>query len=155
MPHREHQTADRSHGRQGERHYVRAEMPNDFPEKDKWPGAAAIGMAVRVTEKSDGTTSGDTRYIISSRFLSGERFAEAVRYHWGIENSRHWVLDVTFGEDQCRTRNRRMANNLSWLRRFAISLLNRHPSKHRIKGKSDIAGWNNEFLMEVFTKQGV
>ena len=155
MPHREHQTTDRSHGRKDERHYVLAKMPKDFPEKDKWPGAAAVGMAVRVTEKPDGTTSGDTRYFISSRLVSGKRFAEAVRGHWGIENSLHWVLDVTFDEDQSRTRNRRMADNLSWLRRFAISLLKRHPSKHSIKGKSEIAGWNNEFLMEVLTKQGV
>ncbi len=155
MPHREHQTTDCSHGRKDERNYVLAKMPKGFPEKDKWPGATAIGMAVRVTQKPDGTISGDTRYFISSRLLSGKRFAEAVRGHWGIENSLHWVLDVTFGEDQSRTRNRRMADNLSWLRRFAISLLKRHPSKHSIKGKSDIAGWNNEFLMEVLTEQGV
>ena len=132
MPHREHQTTDSSHGRQDERHYVLAKMPHDFPEKDQWPGAAAIGMAVRITERPDGTTTGDTRYFIGSRFLSGRRFAQAVRGHWGIENSLHWVLDVTFDEDQCRTRNRHMADNLSWLRRFAISLLKRHPSKDSI-----------------------
>ena len=112
-------------------------------------------MAVRATERSDGTTSGDVRYFISSRYLSGKRFAQAVRGHWGIENSLHWVLDVTFDEDQSRTRERRMADNLSWLRRFAISLLKRHPSKHSIKGKSQIAGWSNEFLMEVLTAKGV
>jgi len=155
MPHRECQTTDNSHGRKDQRYYVLAKMPQDFPWKDKWPGVRAIGMAVRVTEKPDGTTSGDARYFISSRFLSGKRFAEAVRGHWAIENSLHWVLDVTFDEDQSRTRVRRMADNFSWLRRFAISLLKRHPSKHSIKGKSQIAGWNNEFLMEVLTEQGV
>jgi predicted transposase YbfD/YdcC len=68
------------------------------------------------------------RYYILSRFLSATRFAEAVRKHWGIE-SMHWVLDVTFGEDRTRTRERMLANNLSWLRRFAITLLKRHPEK--------------------------
>jgi predicted transposase YbfD/YdcC len=155
MPHREHQTSEKGHGRNDERCYVLAKIPPDFPLKDQWPGIKAVGMAVRVTEKSDGTTSGDTRYFISSRFLSGKRFAQAVRGHWGIENSLHWVLDVTFDEDQSRTRERRMADNLSWLRRFAISLLKRHPSKHSIKGKSQIAGWSNEFLMEVLTAKGV
>ncbi len=155
MPHREHQTSEKGHGRSDERYYVLAKIPADFPLKDQWPGIKAVGMAVRVTEKSDGTTSGDARYFISSRFLSGKRFAQAVRGHWGIENSLHWVLDVTFDEDQTRTRNRHMADNLSWLRRFAISLLKRHPSKHSIKGKSQIAGWNNEFLMQVLTAQGV
>ena len=155
MPHREHQTSEKSHGRKDERHYVLAKIPRNFPLKDEWPGVKAVGMAVRVTEKSDGTTSGDVRYFITSCYLSGTRFAQAVRGHWGIENSLHWVLDVTFDEDQSRTRKRRIADNLAWLRRFAISLLKRHPSKHSIKGKSDMAGWSNEFLMEVLTAQGV
>jgi predicted transposase YbfD/YdcC len=154
-PHRQHQTREKGHGRREERYYVLAKIPRHFPLKNAWPGAKAIGMALRLTENRDGTLSGDTRYFISSRYLSGQRFAQAVRGHWGIENSLHWVLDVTFDEDQSRTRNRHMADNLSWLRRFAISLLKRHPSNHSIKGKSQIAGWNNEFLMEVLTAQQV
>ena len=155
MPHRQHQTSEKGHGRKDERCYVLAKIPRDFPLKNQWPSVKAVGMAVRVTEQSDGTTSGDERYFIISRYLSGKRFAQAVRGHWGIENSLHWVLDVTFDEDQNRTRERRMADNLSWLRRFAISLLKRHPSKHSIKGKSQIAGWSNEFLMEVLAAKGV
>lgn len=155
MPHREHQTREKGHGRSDERCYVLAKIPRHFPLKGAWPGAKAIGMAVRITENSDGTTSGDARYFITSCYLSGKRFAQAVRGHWGIENSLHWVLDVTFDEDQNRTRKRRIADNLSWLRRFAISLLKRHPSNHSIKGKSEMAGWSNEFLMEVLTAQGV
>lgn len=154
MPHRQHQTTDKSHGREDERYYVLAKMPDDFPLKNQWPGLQAIGMAVRTTQRADGTTRGDVRYFISSAFLSGQRFAEAVRGHWAIENSLHWVLDVTFDEDRSRTRKRRMADNLSWLRRFAIGLLKRHPSEHSIKGKSRMAGWSNEFLMEVLTTQG-
>jgi predicted transposase YbfD/YdcC len=149
MPHRKHQTREKGHGRQDERYYVLAKIPGHFPFKEAWPGAKAIGMAVRLTTNRDGTLSGDTRYFISSRYLSGRRFAQAVRGHWGIENSLHWVLDVTFDEDQSRTRNRHMADNLSWLRRFAISLLKHHPSNESIKGKSEMAGWSNEFLMEV------
>jgi predicted transposase YbfD/YdcC len=153
--HRQHQTIEKSHGRIDDRCYVLAKIPRNAPWKDAWPGATAVGMAVRVTQKSDGTTSGDVRYFITSCYLSGARFAQAVRGHWGIENSLHWVLDVTFDEDQSRTRDRHMADNLSWLRRFAISLLKRHPSKHSIKGKSQIAGWSNEFLMEVLAAKGV
>lgn len=155
MPHRQYETSEQSHGRKDRRYYVLAKMPEDFPLQDQWPGAKAIGMAVRVTENSDGPTTGDARYFISSCYLSGQRFAEAVRNHWSIENSLHWVLDVTFGEDQSRTRNRRMADNLSWLRRFAVSLLKRHPAKESIRGKTRMAGWNNQFLMEVLMAQGV
>ncbi len=149
MPHRQHETYDKGHGRSDERHYVLVKIPEDFPLRKEWPSVKAVGMAVRTTVDRDSNTSGDVRYFIVSRFLSGKRFAQAVRGHWGIENSLHWVMDVTFDEDQSRTRDRHMADNLSWVRRFAISLLKRHPSKHSIKGKSEIAGWNNEFLMEV------
>ena len=154
IPHRQHQTSEKGHGRIDERCYVLAKIPSNASWKDAWPGATAVGMAVRMIEKSDGTTDGDVRYFITSCYLSGERFAQAVRGHWGIENSLHWVLDVTFDEDQSRTRERFAASNLSWLRRFAISLLKRHPSKHSIKGKSEMAGWNNDFLMQVLAAQG-
>ena len=154
-PHRQHQTTDTGHGRTDERHYVLTKLPQDSPLKRQWPGLAAVGMAVRTTRRADGTTTGDVRYFISSAFPSGRRFAEAVRGHWSIENSLHWVLDVTFDEDRSRTRKRRIADNLAWLRRFAISLLKRHPSDHSIIGKSRIAGWSNEFLMEVITAKGI
>jgi len=154
-PHRAHQTTERGHGRRDERHYVLAKLPAGSPLRDEWPGFESIGMAVRNTEQSNGVTSGDVRYFISSAFMRGKRYAEAVRSHWTIENALHWVWEVTFDEDHRRTRKRRIADNLSWLRRFAISLLKRHPSKNSIKGKSRIAGWNNDFLMEVFTAQGV
>ena len=154
VPHRRHETREKGHGRCDERYYYLAKLPHDFPLRKEWPSVKAIGMAVRMTEKGDGTMSEDVRFFIASRYLSGQRFAQAVRGHWGIENSLHWVLDVTFDEDQSRTRKRHMANNLSWLRRFAISLLKQHPSKHSIKGKSEMAGWNNDFLMQVLVAQG-
>jgi len=130
-------------------------VPQDASLRKEWPSVPAVGMAVRTTENSAGDTCGEVRYFIARRFRGGKRFAPALRGHWGIENSLHWVLDVTLDEDRSRTRKRRMADNLSWLRRFAISLLQRHPSNHSIKGKSDMAGGNNEFLMEVLTAHGV
>jgi predicted transposase YbfD/YdcC len=153
VPIRRYETHDKGHGRVDDRYYYLMKLPADFAFKKLWPGIKAIGMAIRVTEKSDGTTSDDIRYFIVSRYLSGKRFAQSVRGHWGIENSLHWVLDVTFNEDQCRAQERRMADNLSWLRRFAISLLKQHPSKDSIKGKSQIAGWSNDFLLQVLATQ--
>jgi predicted transposase YbfD/YdcC len=149
VAHRQHETKETSHGRTEERYYTLAKVPDDFPLKKQWPGLKAIGMAVRVTQTSDGRSSDELRYFICSRYFSGQRFAQAVRGHWGIENSLHWVLDVTFNEDQCRARQRRLADNLSWLRRFAISLLKQHPMQDSIKGKRQIAGWSNDFLLEV------
>jgi predicted transposase YbfD/YdcC len=94
------------------------------------------------------------RYYISSRYLSGKRFAEAVRGHWGIE-SMHWVLDVTFREDDSRTRQRTLGANLSWLRRFAVTLLKRHPAKDSLRGKMLRCGYNTDFLTEVLAATNV
>jgi predicted transposase YbfD/YdcC len=155
LPHRKHETSEQSHGRKDGRYYVLAKLPEDSPLSAQWPHLKAIGMAVRTMERADGTQNGDVRYFISSAFISGKQFAEAVRGHWAIENSLHWILDVIFHEDQSRTRKRRIADNLSWLRRFAIGLLKRHPANDSIKGKSRMAGWNNDFLMEVLLAKGV
>ena len=87
-----------------------------------------------MTRHADGSETDEVRYYILSRYLSGKRFSEAVRGHWGIE-SMHWVLDVNFREDDSRTREGTLGNNLSWLRRFAISLLKQHPQKESIIGK--------------------
>ena len=107
-------------------------------------------MAVRVTEHDDGRTSDDVRYYIVSRYTSGRRFAEAVRGHWGIENSLHWQLDVTFGEDQCRVRMGHADANLSLVRRAALSLLkNNHSRKIGVKNKRLNAAWDDTYLLEV------
>jgi iduronate 2-sulfatase len=62
------------------------------------------------------------------------RFATAVRGHWGIENTLHWCLDVTFREDESRLRDRRAADNVAWLKRFAISLFKQQTDKESIAG---------------------
>jgi predicted transposase YbfD/YdcC len=83
--------------------------------------------------------------------MRAEAFAQSVRSHWSIENSCHWVLDVTFDEDHHRTRHRRLASNLSWLKRTAITLIKQHPLKDSIRGKRQRAGWSNAFMLQVLT----
>ena len=112
----------------------------------------ALGYTLRLTQHPDGRETSDVRYYISSRYLSGKRFAEAVRGHWSIE-SMHWILDVTFREDDSRTRERTLANNLSWLRRFAVSLLKRHPVNDSLRGKMLRCGYSTDFLTEVLALQ--
>lgn len=153
LKHRNYQTDEHGHGRRDERFYFVARVPSDFAAGEEWPWIKAIGTAVRITTHPDGTQSDEVRYYMLSRFLSGKRFGEAVRSHWGIE-SMHWVLDVTFREDDSRTRERTLANNLSWLRRFAVTLLKRHPIEDSIRGKMIRCLMNTQFLDEVLTLQG-
>lgn len=150
VPHRQHETHEKGHGRRDDRYYYLAKLPADFPLADEWPGLKAIGMAVRVTEHDDGRASDDVRYYIVSRYTSGKRFAEAVRGHWGIENSLHWQLDVTFQEDQCRVRKGHADANFSLLRRSSLSLLkNNKTEKVGVKNKRLCAAWNDDYRLEV------
>ena len=150
IQYRSHETSDEAHGRRDERSYYLTRLPADFAVKKEWPWIKAIGYALRVAQHADGRETGEVRFYILSRYLSGKRFSEAVRGHWGIE-SMHWVLDVNFREDDSRTRERTLGNNLSWLRRFAVTMLKRHPIKDSTRGKMIRCGLNTEFLTEVLT----
>jgi predicted transposase YbfD/YdcC len=112
LAYRCHEPRDDGHGRMDERAYFLTKTPRAFAPADDWPAVRAIGYALRLTQHADGRETSEVRYYICSRYLSGKRFAEAVRGHWSIE-SMHWVLDVTFGEDDSRTRERTLGNNLS------------------------------------------
>ena len=153
LRYRHFETSDSGHGRLDERSYYLTRVPPDFALRREWPWVKAIGYSVRITQHADGRESDEVRYYILSRYLSGKRFSEAVRGHWGIE-SLHWVLDVNFREDDSRTRERTLGNNLSWLRRFAVTLLKRHPVKDSIRGKMIRCMLNTDFLTEVLTLQG-
>jgi predicted transposase YbfD/YdcC len=154
LKHRHHETREDGHGRIDERFYYLAKVPRDFAPRGDWPWVKAIGCTVRITRHADGRESDEVRYYLSSRHLSGQRFGEAVRGHWGIE-SMHWVLDVNFREDESRTRERTLGNNLSWLRRFAVTLLKRHPEKDSLRGKMMSCMLNTDFLAEVLSFQRV
>lgn len=153
LKYRSHETSETAHGRIDERSYFLTKVPPDFRVKKEWPWVKAIGYSLRVTQHADGHETDETRYYILSRYLSGKRFSEAVRGHWGIE-SMHWVLDVTFREDESRTRERTLGNNLSWLRRFAVTLLKRHSIKDSLRGRMIRCMMNTDFLTEVLAFQG-
>ena len=100
--------------------------------------------------KRDGQDTYEVRYYLSSLRSDAERFAAAVRGHWGIENSLHWVMDVTFSEDACRIGKDQGGQNVSWLRRFAISLLKNEPTvKDTIRAKRKRATWDIQYLEQV------
>ncbi|OWK34927.1 ISAs1 family transposase [Fimbriiglobus ruber] len=153
LTYRNDETVDRGHGRIEERSYDVTKIPSDFAFQKEWPWIKAIGYAVRIVQHADGRETDDVQYDILSRYLSGKRFGEASRGHWSIE-SMHWVLDVAFREDDSRTRERTLGNNLSWLRRFAITLLKRHTIKDSIKGKMLRCLMSTDFLEEILTFHG-
>lgn len=119
-----------------------------FPGEIRLPGVATI---VRVASRAELKDRGrfETRYYISSARLSADRAAEAVRSHWAIENSLHWVLDVTFGDDQSRLRTGHGARNMAVVRHFAINLVRTVKNKQSIKLRRKRAAWNPDLLASI------
>jgi predicted transposase YbfD/YdcC len=154
LRYRYHESLDGGRGRIDERSYYLAKPPRDFAAAKDWPWVKAIGCAVRITRHAGGTESDEVRYDLSTRYLSGKRFGEAVRGHRGIE-AMHRVPDLTFREDDNRTRERTSGNNLSRLRRFAVTLLRRHPEKDSLRGKMISCSLDTDFLAQVLSLQRV
>jgi predicted transposase YbfD/YdcC len=142
-------TVEKDHGRLETREYYQSTDLSWFADLSKWEGLRSVGM-VESTREVDGKISKERRYYLSSLPLGIDRFARAVRGHWGIENKLHWVLDVQFGEDQSRARNGYAAENLATLRRFALNLLKSDKTKKRgIRGKQLNASWDHTYLLRL------
>ena len=98
----------------------------------------------------DGKTSIQARYCISS-LPNDARVLLAVRTHWGIENSVHWVLDVAFGEDDSRVRQGNAAQSV--LRRMALNMFKRETtSQGGVAAKRKRAGWDEDYLLLVLAQ---
>lgn len=144
-----HRSTEKAHGRETIRDYYVCAVPDDLPDRRRWPQLAALGVAIHETLRGD-KYSTEVRYYILSRKLSARHFAAAVRGHWSIENQLHWQLDVSFGEDHSRLRKGHADANFSILRRTALSLLkNNHTHKLGVKNKRLAAGWSDDYLQEL------
>ena len=142
------QGVDGDHGRIETR---KAEITPDIgwlQETHRWPGLAAIGKVTSTRETRKGTAT-HTRYYLLSSNLSPERFLAISRAHWSIENSLHWVLDVTMNEDGARNRTCNGPENLAILRRMALNLARAEPTKGSMRGKFKRAGWQNEYMLDL------
>jgi predicted transposase YbfD/YdcC len=144
---------EQGHGRLESRTYFQTSAPDWLRGRSDWKGLKTIGAVVR-TYEANGLETTDVRYYVSSLRRHGQRFAQAVRGHWGIENSLHWSLDVTYREDDSRVRDRTFAENLAWLRRLAVSLVKQHPGNQSQIMKRRMAGWSPDFLMQLLTGKG-
>lgn len=145
---RQHITKDKAHGRVEERQYIQMPAPKTLPGFENWKKLTTIGMVI-LTCLRGGKETTEMRFFISSLALGVKQFAKAVRNHWGIENTCHWSLDVTYREDESRIRDVNARENFAWLNRFTLSLLKQHSGKGSLAMKRRSCGWKPEFLLEV------
>lgn len=143
---------EQQHGREDHDTYDQFPAPPDLPGREQWQKLRTVGVAIRNSTRR-GQTTADVRYYINSLPLNVKLFAKTVRGHWGIENSLHSCLDVTFREDACRVRERNLTNNIAWLKRFAISLLKQVNDKLSVALRRRSCGWNEEYLAQVLFPQ--
>jgi predicted transposase YbfD/YdcC len=144
-----HSTREKGHGRREQRFYYSTPVPETLRNQEAWRDIQSVGCAIGSTVR-DGRESGLVRYFISSLKPGAKRFGTAVRKHWGIENSQHWVLDVAFREDDRRQQERNGAANLATVRRLAVSLLRQDKTITRgAKAKRMVAALEPTYLLRV------
>lgn len=123
-----------------------------FPGELRLPGVACL-VRVRADVERAGQARSETRYYISSAALDAVRAAYAVRGHWGIENRLHWVLDVTFKEDQSRLRKGFGARNMAVVRHFALNLVRASSDGKSLKLRRKRAAWATTYLDQLLVAQ--
>ncbi len=140
-----------SHGRKEKRHYyVLNNVSKIVDEKQKWSNLNSVVRVEYLRQLKSGKTKLESRYFITSLSVDAEELADYIRGHWSIENQLHWVLDVTFGEDDSRIRKDNAPENLAVIRHIALNLLKQDKSfKGSLKGKRNKAGWDDDYLLQI------
>jgi predicted transposase YbfD/YdcC len=145
------ESIDGDHGRIESRRYWASCDIDWLQGKEHWAGIKSITMVQRERDV-DNKISAETSYYISSVDKDAQKIAHAIRSHWHIENSLHWVLDVSFNEDKCRVRKDHAPENVSILRHIVLNLLKQEKtSKGSIQTKRLKAAWENSYMLKILT----
>ncbi len=146
-----HRTVDVDHGRIEVREYWSVSSINWLKEKKDWKSLQAIGCA-RLTSTIGGETTVYDRYYIVSRPMDARTFGDAVRRHWGIENTLHWSLDMTFREDESRIRKQSAPDNFGVIRHICINLLKQEKTcKRGLQGKRYRASMDTKYREKLLS----
>jgi len=142
-------THTKAHGRNEERHYFCVPLPEELAWiAGEWSGCRSLGQSISYIQRNGQETT-EVRYYLNTLPANARRFGQGVRGHWSIENAQHWVLDVTFREDESRIRKDAGPENFARLRRIALNILQQDKSKGSIRRKRKRAAWNEQQLLNM------
>jgi predicted transposase YbfD/YdcC len=151
VKHERYETIEQGHGREERRVYEIITDPEGIQDRDAWAKLTVIGKCYRECT-IQGETTCEERYFIGSKRCGVRRYAAGLRNHWRIENSLHWQMDVTFGEDDHRMEKRQGGQNFTVLGRLALGLIKQHPGEGSVRSKRYAATLNVSFLEEILKK---
>jgi predicted transposase YbfD/YdcC len=150
-----HRERSEGHGREEFRRCWATSDLDWLDGREEWEGLKSVAMVEAERFMGD-KLSVETRYYLSSLENDAKLLNGALRSHWGVENSLHWVLDVTFQEDRSRIKKENAPENFGLLRRLALCLLKKESSSKRsIKGKRLRASWDEGYLQQVLCGNAV
>jgi predicted transposase YbfD/YdcC len=141
-------SCDAEHGRIETRETFATDDIGWLKERHDWKGLNSIVMVVSSRETAKGVEK-ERRFYISSLPADADKLAAAIRAHWEVENSLHWVLDVNFRDDDCRIRKKNAPANFSSVKRATINALKKAPGKQSMKSKRLIAAWDEDYLAKT------
>jgi predicted transposase YbfD/YdcC len=144
-----YQTIEEGHGRHETRRYYTTQDIDHLRTRENWKQLTTI-MLVESEREEGGKQSRERRYYISNGSDTARALGSAVRLHWGIENKVHWVLDVTFHEDNIRIKSGNAPENIAIIRHLILNLLREEKTwKGSLAAKRKRAGWDDEYMMRV------
>lgn len=144
VDHFEH--SEKNRGREEVRRVWCTEDLSQMPKSLEWPNIRSVALVE--SERREGEVEPvEQRYYVSSCPADAKILCKVIRSHWAIENSVHWVLDMTFREDESRVRDRVSAENLSLLRKIALNTVRSDKTRScSMSSKRKIAGWDENYL---------
>ncbi|EKE09256.1 MAG: Transposase, is4 family [uncultured bacterium] len=143
---------DKGHGRIETREcWVVTDVKWLHDSHPKWSTIKSL-IKIESTRELKGKISKETRYYMSSLTLPPEKILKAIRWHWGIENSLHWILDMSFNEDYSRIRKENAPHIMAIFRHVALNLLQAAKKERQsIKGLRKLCGWDESTLQSVIS----
>ena len=142
------QTVDGDHGRIETRRVTVVHDVAWLQARHQWPGLK--GLVIVDAMREIGTrTERETRYYVTSSHLPADKLGPIVRDHWAVENSLHWVMDMTFRDDECRIRTDNAPENVVTLKHMAVNLARRKKGKDSVRLALKTAAWDDEYLAKL------
>ncbi len=141
-------TVDGDHGRIETRTTTVIHDVGWLQKRHDWPGLKAVAM-IESQREINGKTERETRFYLTSLIMEAALLGPAVRSHWAVENSLHWVMDMMFRDDECRVRTDHAPANFTTIKHIAHNLLRQASGKDSLRIRRKVAAWDDDFLASL------